>query len=67
MAQVFEAVGVNRVLTLDVHSLAAFQNSFRIPVDNLTATRLFVEHLTGFFKYATSARITRNLRTVWDT
>jgi ribose-phosphate pyrophosphokinase len=46
MAQVLESVGVNRVLTMDVHSLAAFQNSFRIPVDNLDTTRLFVDHLT---------------------
>lgn len=48
MAQVLEAVGVNRVLTIDVHSMSAFQNSFRIPVDNLDATRLFVDHLTGW-------------------
>ncbi|RDJ35098.1 MAG: hypothetical protein DWQ19_09700 [Crenarchaeota archaeon] len=45
MAQVLEAVGVSRVLTIDVHSLAAFQNSFRIPVDNLDTTSLFVNHL----------------------
>jgi ribose-phosphate pyrophosphokinase len=42
-----EAVGVDRVLTIDVHNLASFQNSFRIPVDNLAATRLFIDHLTG--------------------
>jgi len=35
-------------MTVDVHSLAAFQNSFRIPVDNLDTTRLFTEKLVDF-------------------
>lgn len=47
MAQALESVGVDRVLTIDVHSLAAFQNAFRIPVDNLDTTRLFVDYLTN--------------------
>jgi ribose-phosphate pyrophosphokinase len=29
VAEVFEAVGVERVVTLDVHNLAAYQNAFR--------------------------------------
>lgn len=47
IAQALESVGVSRVMTIDVHSLAAFQNSFRIPVDNLDSTRLFVDYLTN--------------------
>jgi ribose-phosphate pyrophosphokinase len=45
VAQLFEAVGCNRMLTLDVHNLAAYQNAFRIPADHLEARGLFVAHL----------------------
>jgi len=34
------------VVTLDVHNLAAFQNSFRCRTDHLLALPLFVEHFT---------------------
>ncbi|TAK61210.1 ribose-phosphate pyrophosphokinase [Methylobacter sp.] len=44
VAQLLEAVGTDRVLTLDVHNLAAFQNAFRCPTDHLEAKNLFVEH-----------------------
>ena len=43
LAGLFEAVGVDRVVTLDVHNLAAFQNSFRCRTDHLSALPLFVE------------------------
>lgn len=46
MAQLLEAVGVDRVLTLDVHNLAAYQNAFRCPSDHLEAKNLFVEHFS---------------------
>ena len=42
VAQLFEAVGTNRVVTLDVHNLAAYQNAFRIPAEHLEARGLFV-------------------------
>jgi ribose-phosphate pyrophosphokinase len=45
LACLFEAVGVDRVVTLDVHNLAAFQNSFRCRTEHLTALPLFVERL----------------------
>ena len=45
VAQVMEAVGVHRVMTVDVHNLAAFQNAFRIESINLTARPLFVAAL----------------------
>jgi ribose-phosphate pyrophosphokinase len=43
LAQLFEAVGSDRVMTLDVHNLAAYQNAFRIPAEHLEARGLFVE------------------------
>lgn len=50
IAQLLEAVGTNRVLTLDVHNLAAFQNAFRCPTDHLEAKNLFVEHFAARLK-----------------
>jgi ribose-phosphate pyrophosphokinase len=44
IAELFEAVGADRVVTLDVHNLAAFQNAFRIRTDHLEATQLLVRH-----------------------
>jgi ribose-phosphate pyrophosphokinase len=44
VAALFEAVGVQGLITMDVHNLAAYQNAFRIPADHLEAKKLFVEH-----------------------
>jgi ribose-phosphate pyrophosphokinase len=44
IASLFEAVGTDRVLTLDVHNLAAFQNAFRCHTDHLEAKSLFVRY-----------------------
>ncbi len=44
VACLFEAMGVDRIVTMDTHNLAAFQNAFRIRTDHLEAKRLFVEH-----------------------
>jgi len=45
VATLFEAVGTDCVVTLDVHNLAAFQNAFRCRTDHLEAGTLFVEAL----------------------
>lgn len=45
VAAMFEAVGVDHVVTMDVHNLAAFHNAFRCTTDHLEAGRLFVNHL----------------------
>ena len=45
IACLFEAVGADGVVTLDVHNLAAFQNAFRCRTENLEANALFVGHL----------------------
>jgi ribose-phosphate pyrophosphokinase len=44
VALLLEAVGVDRVVTMDVHNPAAFQNAFRCPTENLEARTLFVAH-----------------------
>jgi ribose-phosphate pyrophosphokinase len=44
VAALFEAVGVDHVVTMDVHNLAAFQNAWRIPSDHLEAKTLFVDY-----------------------
>lgn len=41
VAQMFEAVGVDAIVTVDVHNPAAFENSFRIGKENLEAAPLF--------------------------
>lgn len=44
VATMFEAVGADCVVTMDVHNLAAFQNAFRCRTENLEAAGLFVAH-----------------------
>ena len=44
VAGLFEAVGTDVVLTLDVHNLGAYQNAFRCRAEHLEATGLFVAH-----------------------
>lgn len=51
LAKQLEAVGANRVLTIDVHNLAAFSNAFRIPVDNLSISISAIRYLCGQDSY----------------
>jgi ribose-phosphate pyrophosphokinase len=44
VAALFEAVGVDGVVTLDVHNLAAYQNAWRIRAEHLEARKLFLDH-----------------------
>jgi len=44
VAQMFEAMGTTRFVTMDVHNLAAFQNAFRCPTEHLEARVLFASH-----------------------
>jgi len=41
----FEAAGVDAVVTMDVHNLAAYQNAFRCRSEHLEARKPFVERL----------------------
>lgn len=43
VAKMIESVKVDRALLFDVHNLAAEQNAFTIPVDNLEAKSLFAD------------------------
>lgn len=45
VAQLFEAVGTEAVVTLDVHNLAAFENAFRCRSVPLDSRRLFAPRL----------------------
>jgi ribose-phosphate pyrophosphokinase len=45
VAELLEAAGMTHLVALDVHDLAALDNSFRVPVDHLTARPLFVDWL----------------------
>lgn len=44
VAELLEAAGVRRVVALDVHNPAAFDNAFRVPTDHLSALPLMVDH-----------------------
>ncbi|ABC35211.1 ribose-phosphate pyrophosphokinase [Burkholderia thailandensis] len=43
VAAMLEAVGVDRVVTIDVHNVAAYQNAFRCPTEHLEANGLLVD------------------------
>jgi ribose-phosphate pyrophosphokinase len=42
VARLIEAAGADRVVTVDVHNLAAYENALRIGCEHLMTTRLFV-------------------------
>jgi ribose-phosphate pyrophosphokinase len=44
VANLFESVGTDAIVTIDVHNPAAFDNAFRCRNISLTAASLFVEH-----------------------
>lgn len=50
VARLFEAAGADRVVTMDVHNLAAFQNAFRCRTDHLEATKLFATRFASLLK-----------------
>lgn len=43
VAAMFESAGADRILTLDVHNLAAYENAFRIRTGHLEAKNLFAD------------------------
>jgi len=47
VAALFEAVGTDRILVMDVHNPAAYQNAFRCGSDHLEARPLFVRHFAS--------------------
>jgi len=50
VAAMFEAVGCDRIMTIDVHNLAAFQNAFRSArTEHLEGSMLFAHHILQHF------------------
>ncbi|HUG99249.1 MAG TPA: ribose-phosphate pyrophosphokinase [Gammaproteobacteria bacterium] len=47
VAALFEAVSCDRIVTIDVHNLMAYQNAFRCRTEHLEATTLFVDHFAA--------------------
>lgn len=45
IGQLFETMGAERCVTLEVHNVAAYQNAFRCPTEMLNANRAFIDHL----------------------
>ncbi|MDF1586931.1 ribose-phosphate diphosphokinase [Marinimicrococcus flavescens] len=45
VARLFEAVGTDQILAVDVHNEAAFENAFRCGAESVSARGLFVRHL----------------------
>ena len=45
LGSLFNSIGVDRVLSMDVHNLAVFQNSFHTVAEHLEARPLFVEEI----------------------
>jgi len=50
LAQMFEAVGVDCVISVTAHNLAAFQNAFRCRTEHLDTDALFAHALAGRLK-----------------
>ena len=47
VAAMFEAVGADAIITMDVHNLAAYQNAFRCHAEHLEAAGMFAAHLAA--------------------
>ncbi len=47
VAALFEAVGIDRVIAVEVHNVAAFENAFRVPTWHLESAVLFAAHFAA--------------------
>ena len=45
VAQLFEAMTIDTIVTVDVHNRAAFENAFRCPTVHLSAREAFIDYL----------------------
>lgn len=50
VAALFEAMRIDRVVTVEVHNIAAFENAFRIPTCHIEAAPLFAEHFAPLLR-----------------
>ena len=53
VASLFEAVHVDRIVTMDVHNLQAFQNAFRCKTEHIEAQKLFASFFQTELQSAT--------------
>lgn len=51
VAMMLESVGMNRLLTMDVHNLGAEQNAFRVPIDNLEARKILADSIARDIRF----------------
>lgn len=56
VAQLLEAVGIDRIVALEVHNLSAFQNAFRCRAEHVHPTRLFASYFAE--RLGAEARVT---------
>lgn len=47
IAQLLETMGCDRIVTLDIHNLAAFQNAFRCAAEHIEAKNILVKHVAN--------------------
>ncbi len=50
VAMMMESVGLDGIVTMDVHNLAAYENAFRCVKDHLEAAPLFAEHFAALIE-----------------
>ncbi len=50
VAALFEAVGIDEVVVVEVHNVAAFENAFRCPTQHLETAELFATHFAPLAK-----------------
>ena len=50
VAGLFESVGTDRIVTVDVHNMQAFQNAFRCNTEHIEAQKLFVSYFQQILK-----------------
>lgn len=50
VAMLFEAVGIDTILTMDVHNLAAYQNAFRCCTEHVDAHQLLASYFAPILK-----------------
>jgi ribose-phosphate pyrophosphokinase len=55
VASLFEAVNTDRVVTIDVHNLQAYQNAFRCKTEHLEAQKLFISFFQNVLQHAERA------------
>ena len=58
VAQLFEAMGMDALLALEVNNPAAFQNAFRCPTEQLDSAGLFARHIADQISDQITDRIT---------